>query len=142
MSDIIELKFRYGNIEIELKGSKEDVEYFLDKVFSLIGGEASPTRYERVAEEKAELKDVMEKFPKLIIKGGEPLTEILTSLFSSEWGREPRNLREVIETLETYGLYYSKSTVAVSLNRLVKRGVLRRIRGKDGVYRYVGIGKV
>jgi hypothetical protein len=142
MSDIIELKFKYGSIEIELKGSREDVEYFLNKVFSFLEGEVVSSRYEKVAEGKAGLKDVIEKFPKIVIKGGEPLTEILTTLFSSEWGREPRNLREVIEALETYGLYYSKSTVAVSLNRLVKRGVLRRIRGKDGVYRYVSVGKV
>jgi len=142
MNDVVELKFRYGNIEIELKGNRGDVEYFLDKVFSLVSSALVSTPQERVAKEKIGLKDVVENFPKIVIKGGEPLTEILTTLFSSEWGREPRNLREVIQALETYGLYYSKSTVAVSLNRLVKRGVLRRIRGKDGIYRYVSIGRV
>lgn len=137
--DRIELKFKYGNIEIELKGVKEDVEYFLDKILNIVGGEKLK---KEVAFESIEIKESIEEIPTLTIKSGEPLTEVLSKVFRSEWGREPRALREVINLLETYGLYYNKSTVAVTLNRLVKRGILRRIRGKDGIYRYVNAGKV
>jgi len=128
----IEIRIKYSNLELEIKGSREDVDYFLDKIFALL----SPGEKE-ISREKIEIKSKVEELPKLTIKGGEALTDILSRLFSSRWGGELHTLREIIEALESYGLYYSKSTVAVSLNRLVKRGVLRRIKGKDGIYRYV-----
>ncbi len=141
----IEIKLKYRDLELEIKGEKEDVEYFLNKIFEVIEtykAGLEPSYIGEVSTSIHEYKEELHKLPSITIKEGEPLTSILSKLFSDKWGREPRGLREVIEVLEAFGLYYTKSTVAVTLNRLVKRGILRRIKAKDGTYRYVYSGKV
>ena len=144
MSNVsLKLVYKYGNksLELEISGEKEVVEDFLNKIldrFEVLQQVSSP---KEPVESKRETKKVEEvsfdDLPNIKISSSDSLTDILNKMFYSGWGRTPRSLREVMDTLTTFGLYYPKSTIAVTLKRMVEKGVLRRIKGKDGVFKYV-----
>ena len=144
MSNVsLKLVYKYGNksLELEISGEKEVVEDFLNKIldrFEVLKQVSSP---KEPVESKRETKKVEEvsfdDLPNIKISSSDSLTDILNKMFYSGWGRTPRSLREVMDTLTTFGLYYPKSTIAVTLKRMVEKGVLRRIKGKDGVFKYV-----
>ena len=73
-----------------------------------------------------------ETYPHIIVEKDDSCADIVEKLFSTGWGGKPRSLREVIEALTVNGVYFPKSTVAVSLMRLVKRGALRRLKSEAG----------
>lgn len=137
----LRLVYKYGGIslELELSGDKEVVEEFLDKILNRF----QMTKYtikESIEPPSEDLKmeePVLDDRPDIEIVSSDSLPEIINKIFYSGWGRSPRSLREVMDILTRYGLFYSKSTVAVTLKRLVEKGSLRRIKGKDGVFKYV-----
>jgi hypothetical protein len=61
----------------------------------------------------------------------------IESLFETNWGRTPRNVAEVVRALESNAVPDSVTNVSVYANRLVKKGVLRRVKraGKWSYYR-------
>jgi len=124
-------------LKIEVRGSREDVDYFLDRVVSL--SQIDVEMLEQVDEVSGE-GELDIDLPNIKIERGDNLPSILRKMFDSEWGRKPRTLKEVIDALASMGQYFNKSTVAVTLKRLVERGELRRIKGDDRIYRYVSAG--
>ncbi|HIE37434.1 TPA: hypothetical protein EYP83_04615 [Candidatus Geothermarchaeota archaeon] len=142
MSNItLKLVYKYGGVslELELSGDKEVVEEFLDKIlnrFQMTGY----TIKESVEPQSDDMKmenHMLDEHLNIEILSSDSLPDIINKIFYSGWGRTPRSLREVMDILNRYGLFYSKSTVAVTLKRLVEKGSLRRIKGKDGVFKYV-----
>jgi hypothetical protein len=135
----VSIRLRIGGNELEVSGDYEDVISILDKLLPYLtkipehGYDARLTR--EVKEDSTKELDI--SMPVISIKKGEPLTSILSKLFDTEWGHKPHPLKEIMDVLESYGLYYPKSSVAVTLNRLVQRGVIRRIKTKDRFYLYV-----
>lgn len=131
----IYLRIRIGGNELEVSGGYDEVMELVKSLMPyLTGTRSSDVRVEqRQPEEEAVAGDL----PDVKIKSGEPLTQILTKFFSTDWGKKPRQLKEIIDLLESYGVFYPKSTIAVSLKRLVQRGVIRRLRGRDKHYLYV-----
>ena len=69
------------------------------------------------------------------------LPNIVVKLLVSEWGSKPRRLKEIKEQLEQMGMIYPKQSIAVSLLRLAKEGEIRRFKGDEGDYLYVGARK-
>lgn len=144
MSNVsLKLVYKYENrsLELEISGEKEVVEDFLNKIldrFEVL--QHVPANKEHV-ESKREAKIAegisVDDIPDIKISSSDSLTDILNKMFYSGWGRVPRSLREVMDILTMFGLYYPKSTIAVTLKRMVEKGVLRRIKGKDGIFRYV-----
>ncbi len=135
----LKLVYRKGGavVHIELKGEKEEVDYFLEKLLTLVESqsEGEVSIVEKVEGESAE--EGFKELPSIKIERGDTTSSIIKKIFSTDWGRKPRELKEVVEVLQTLGHYTNKTTVAVTLKRLVERGDLRRIRGSDKVYRYV-----
>ena len=144
MSNVsLKLVYKYGNrsLELEISGEKEVVEDFLNKIldrFEVLQQVSSPKEPVESKRETKKAEEVsFDDLPNIKISSSDSLTDILNKMFYSGWGRTPRSLREVMDTLTTFGLYYPKSTIAVTLKRMVEKGVLRRIKGKDGVFKYV-----
>ncbi len=145
MSNVsLKLVYKYGNrsLELEITGEKEVVEEFLNKILDRfqVSQHISPSK--ELVESKEETKKAVDEasyddIPNIKISSSDSLADILNKMFYSGWGRTPRSLREVMDTLTMFGLYYPKSTIAVTLKRMVEKGVLRRIKGKDGVFKYV-----
>ena len=132
----LSIRLRIGNNELEIVGTYNEVSTILDKLLPYLLQKRSDVVIDSEDKVREGGSDVLSSIPTISVKKGEPLTEILQKLFDTEWGHKPRPLREVMNVLELYGLYYPKSTVAVTLNRLVQRGVIRRIK-KDKYFLYV-----
>ncbi len=141
MSNVsLKLVYKHGNrsIELEISGEEDVVDKFLNKILDRFQiSQQTIIKEEKVSEKETEKLEVFNDLPEIKISSSDSLSDILNKMFYSGWGRTPRSLREVIEIMNTYGLYYPKSTIAVTLKRLVEKGALRRIKGKDGVFRYV-----
>jgi len=127
--DHIKIRIKIGVNEIELEGSSSNVKQFLEYLLPLVKHELPTESKEGVREE--------ELIPTIKVSEKEPVSEVIMKLFSTQWAKKPRSLSDVISALNNLGLYYQKSTIAVNLKRLVQRGKLRRIRGKDGTFLYV-----
>ena len=132
----VTLKLKLGNNELEITGQYNNVVEIINLLlphllYENVKERSIPRMKEESKSEKVSLP------PSIIIKKGEPLTDILTRLFNTEWGHSPRPLKEIIDILNVYGLYHPKSTVAVTLNRLSQRGVIRRIKTKEKRFLYV-----
>ena len=133
--ETISLKLKLGNNELEISGPYNNVVNLINLLLPYLMHKSSKGRGEAVAEKKAETESLLP--PSISIKKGEPLTDILTKLFNTDWGHNPKPLKEIIDVLNAYGLYYPKSTIAVTLNRLSQRGVIRRIKTKEKRFLYV-----
>ncbi len=137
----VSLRIKIGDNELEISGDYDSVINIVDKLLPYLSSRESSreSNYESTedAEDAAEELAMSDLPPSIPIKKGEPLTEILSKLFDTKWGHKPRPLKDIIEALNSYGLYYPKSTIAVTLNRLAQRGVIRRVRGKGKYYLYV-----
>jgi hypothetical protein len=72
------------------------------------------------------------------IKAAKSTMDNIQALFSTEWGRNPRTVSDVLKALEVNAVPDTTTAVSVYLSRLVKKGTLRRIR-KSGKYQYYRI---
>ncbi|MGC8555653.1 MAG: hypothetical protein ACP5NG_01370 [Conexivisphaera sp.] len=76
------------------------------------------------------------ELPALRVERGDSLADVIRKMFASEWGSRPRRLSEIMGVLESHGLIYPKSSVAVALLRLARDGDLRRFK-EGGEYVYI-----
>lgn len=101
--------------------------------------ETSPTSAQPVAAD-AERSRATEGIPSLIpqikIERDDSLMNVITKLFSDSWGKRPHKLADVRGILESYGMVYSKQSVAVALLRLAQTGKLRRFKDQTGEFIY------
>ena len=74
--------------------------------------------------------------PGITVEKGDSLSDIISKFFGDPWGKTPRKLSEVRETLQSYGLNYPKQSVAVALLRLAKSSRIRRFKSAGGEYVY------
>lgn len=63
-------------------------------------------------------------------------TSAIKALLQSDWGRQPRTMKEIEEALEANALYFSKGTLSGTLNMMTKTSSVRRFK-KGGVWAYV-----
>ena len=128
------ISVQIGDFKVDIEGTYSNVvslmeKYvinFIENLQKTMGGAGPQISEEGKAEE--------EIIPPL----GRPssTTEALSTLFKTDWGRKPRTLSEIMNALETNGLYYKKPVVAKVLVDLVKKKEIRRL-GSRGNYRYV-----
>lgn len=106
---------------------------FTDKVTEKLGiiEEMPPTEPEPSPEEVAKIPTA--DIP--VIRPSKRTIENIEALFKTPWGRTPRTVAEVVKALEVNAVPDRVSSVNVYLNRLVQRGVLRRIE-KEGKWAY------
>jgi len=69
------------------------------------------------------------------IKPAKSTTDNIQALFDTEWGRKARTVADVVKALEANAVPDTTAATSVYLNRLVKKGVLRRIQ-KGGKWQY------
>ncbi|MEM3637103.1 MAG: hypothetical protein QXX17_01695 [Conexivisphaerales archaeon] len=132
------VRVKLGDTEVEVEGSKEDVGEFLSSIPDILA-RLSMSRESNTASktnEQMHQQSAQQQLPELTFGKGESLPSIILKLFSSGWGRQPRKLLEVKDSLETFGLIYPKQSVAVALLRLAKEGKLRRFKQPDGEFVY------
>lgn len=131
------IKIRFGDKEIELSGSKEDVLETLNNFPNLArkvsqGFKITPIEDKSLISKKGIL-------PSISVVLGTPCPETILNLLSTEWGRKkPRKLRELIEAMNINAIHYPIGTIKGRLTDLTKKGVLRRVKeGRE--YGYIRV---
>jgi len=136
------LRVRINDKEVELSGSREDVMTALEDLSTIVNkvsdafnkATTMTTHAHVMPEAKSEGEEV---FPTVTIPPDAPCPEVITSLLSTEWGRnKPRTLNDLLEAMKVNAIHYPIGTVKGRLTDLTKRGVLRRIRTNEG-YGYI-----
>ncbi|HDM24235.1 hypothetical protein DRO02_05195 [archaeon] len=117
------IRIKSGKIELEIQAETvAEIKELLEIVKDYIE-KASPIELQREAEE--EIPHVT----------ASTCREAIIKLLSSEWGRRPRTLREIMKAMEVNAIYYPEKTVTGILTKMVKKGLLRRREGARG-YEY------
>lgn len=132
----ITLRIKIGGNELEINGQYSRVVEIINLLLPYLLQRNVENRGISISKEKSKPEE-MPSPPSIAVKKGEPLTDIIKKLFNTEWGHSPHPLKEIIDMLNSYGLYYPKSTTAVTLNRLTQRGAIRRIKTKEKGFLYV-----
>lgn len=123
--------------ELVLQGDVQSLMESLDEISSLVEAlseRLSPSKQDNSMPTAQELSAVqMSDIPS--IKPSKSTAENIASLFNAAWGRQPRSLAEVVKALEVNAVPDRPENVSVYLNRLVRKGYMRRIK-KDGKWAY------
>jgi hypothetical protein len=150
-SDRIRIKVRSGQAEAEVEAEagriREAIDLIPEMVAKLPTQRTEPARQEAVFREPTQSQVSMASAgalegqspaqqPGITVEKGDSLSDIISKFFSEPWGKSPRKLSEVRETLQSYGLNYPKQSVAVALLRLAKSSRIRRFKSVGGEYVY------
>ena len=138
----ITLRIRLPSGELELQGTKSDIDSVLDdlpkivkKVNQAFGSSGSgfapksnvsPARSMSVIEESEEVPQIQKP---------SGLNDAIVKLLSTSWGNPPRKWSEIDQALKQNAQHYSRGSITGALAYLVRSGRLRRVP-VDGVYCY------
>ena len=150
-SDRIRIKVRSGQSEAEIEAEagriREAIELIPEIVSRLPAARAEPFRQEAPSREPSQVQQsfsasssaeasIPSQQPGITVEKGDSLSDIISKFFADPWGKSPKKLSEVRETLQSYGLNYPKQSVAVALLRLAKSSKIRRFKSVGGEYVY------
>lgn len=133
------IKIRFGNNEIEVSGSKEDVLEALNNFSNIMDKltQAFNTTPIKPVAEPTSIREV--SIPSISVEPDTPCPEAILKILSTEWGQaKPRKLRELLEAMKVNAIHYPVGTVKGRLTDLTKKGVLRRVKeGRE--YGYIRV---
>jgi len=138
----ITLRIRLPSGELELQGTKSDIDSVLDDLQKIVkkvnhafgtskGGfgpksDASPSPSIGAIAESEEVPQ---------IQNPSGLNDGIVKLLSTSWGTRPRKWSEIDQALKQNAQHYSRGSITGALAYLVRSGRLRRVP-VDGVYCY------
>jgi hypothetical protein len=136
------LRFRIGEYEVEVSGTREEVLETIEDLPNLIMNvqksfESLKPKTVAKLTVKAEAKEepTIQKFPK--IAQTEKCDEAILKILESDWGKwRPRTIEELRGALEANGLSFSGKVLSGALFGLVRKGVVRRWK-TDAGYVYI-----
>jgi len=133
MSDI-ELEIRKGNLAVKIRGNtKNEVLSKCDEAFAILNEAYSKLEGKGVVTKEISAPTVTEA---PVITAPKSCREAITKLMTTDWGRKPRTLSDIIDAMQMSAVYYSKPRVATELIRMTRLGILRRLKTEAG-YAYV-----
>ena len=139
----ITIRFRIGQIEVQLEGSRESVLDMLDKdllkiseSISRMSPGSAPIRQPLPSESTQINYDTMsqsvavEQYPSITAQS---CADAIVTLLSTEWGKKtPRTLAEIKLALESNALHYSGKVIGFTLTRLTRKQKVRRWKAEQG----------
>jgi hypothetical protein len=140
MSDLpFTIKIRFGNNEIEVSGSKEDVLEALNNFSNIMDKLTQAFNITPIKPPAKSTSVRQASIPSISVEPDTPCPEAILKILSTEWGQaKPRKLRELLEAMKVNAIHYPVGTVKGRLTDLTKKGVLRRV--KDGrEYGYIRV---
>lgn len=129
----LQLELRKGDISVKIKGaSPDEVLLQFDAALSLL-----QSATEKLKEKKIEIPTVPTFVPSIEVPniGAPPpagCRDAIVRLLSTDWGRVPKTLGEIMEALKINGIYYPKARVASELLIMTRTGIARRLKTKTG----------
>ncbi len=133
------IKIRFGDNEIEVSGSKEDVLEAVNNMATIMETLTHAFAKAPLSPTTEPLGPGEASIPSIAVDPGTPCPEALLKILSTPWGQEkPRKLRDLLEALKVNAIHYPVGTVKGRLTDLTKKGVLRRVKeGRE--YGYIRV---
>jgi len=133
-----EITFRSGSLEITARGSISELSKNISSLSKL--AKLAQTELLRSSETIPEVRASEEEIEQTppVIKADKSTIVNLQSLFDTTWGKLPKTLDQITNALEYNAVPDAAGSIGRDLGRLVKRGVLRRIK-RDGKWAYFRI---
>ena len=135
------VRIKLGEFEVEVSGLREEVLSTLDSISEIVSKVSKafteapiPSKIAVGAKAPVQAPVVEVELPSIRAPSG--VTDAILKLLSTDWGRTPRTLKELIEAMEANAVYYSVGSISGTLTRLTKEGTVRRLK-KDLEYAYV-----
>jgi len=139
----VNLELRRGPITIRVSGEPAAIGEALNEVMELLVRVERKWRelglsleFPSGVTEEAGRMGTMEEGEVPVLRRPESIREAVSQLLFSEWGRRPRSIGEILEALEANAVYYPRSSVTKEITRMVRAGILRRLKTQRG-YKYV-----
>lgn len=136
---LIKLLIQGRGFEIETEGPLSIIFDNIDSIAELVNIIQEKIHFEETVEiEEMPTSEEIAVTPTAdipVIEVTHSTMENIRRLFSTPWGVTPRTLAEVAKALEVNAVPDSPSSISTCLRRLVRRGVLRRIK-KEGRWAY------
>lgn len=141
--DLFALRFKMGEYEVEVSGTKEEVLKTIEDLPSLAVNvqkafeELKPKTIAKITvkTEPAKEESTLQKFPK--ITRTEKCDEAVLRILESDWGKwRPRTINELRDALVANGLNFSGRILSGALFGLVRKGIVRRWK-TDAGYVYI-----
>ncbi|MEM4312083.1 MAG: hypothetical protein QXX95_06820 [Nitrososphaerales archaeon] len=133
-SSNVRIRVKAGVNEAEIEGPLSEIKELISLLPNMIASLPFADERKTIDEKISPLAPL--ELPELKIDKRDSLTNIISKIFLTPWGKQTRKLNEVRQVLESYGLIYPKQSVAVALLRLAQAGKLRRFKGEEGEYVY------
>lgn len=133
-----EITLRVGGLEVTARGSITELAKGVSSLSKL--AKLAQAELLRPGEPTAEIRTSQEETDQAppVIKVDKSTITNLQSLFETTWGKLPKTQDQISTALEYNAVPDSAGAVARDLSRLVKRGILRRIK-RDGKWAYFRI---
>jgi hypothetical protein len=130
----VNLTLRGANYELSVQASASKLMHDLDDIKRL-AGKAARTLSGPMGASVPDLGPGVSFEEAPSIKAAKSTRDNIQALFETDWGRKSRTVADVVKALEANAVPDTTTSTSVYLNRLVKKGILRRIR-KGGRYEY------
>jgi len=129
-------RVKFGEYEIELSGTREEVMRTVQELPDLIANVSKAFDFAKVGATASE--PVASAYPS--ISSSSSCSEAILRLLETDWGKQPRTLPELEEVLKANAVYYPATTLSGVLAWLVRKNKIKRWKTDKG-YVYVLVGK-
>ena len=127
MTDI-QLEFSKGIVTIRVTGSSiQAITDVLDDAIELLK-DAEDKLSKSGVTHTTEAIDL--EIPEIISPSS--LRDAISQLFVAHWGKTPRALGDIMNALQINAVHYTKQSVARELSRMIRSGILRRMKKPQG----------
>jgi hypothetical protein len=75
-----------------------------------------------------------QRIPQIVSVQG--CSDAIRALMKTDWGKQPRSMKEIKKALDANALYFSKGILSGTLTTMTKRGELRRVK-EEGRWKYL-----
>ena len=126
-------RVRFGDFEVEISGSRDEVFKTVEMLPSLMASVSKA--FELAKTDKPISNGASSTYP---VVSDSNCSEAVLKLLESDWGMEPRTLSELVDALKSNTLHYPSTTLSGVLAWLTKKGKVKRWKTDKGyVYAYV-----
>ena len=137
--DTAKASISVGDASIQLEGSQEFVEKYLDQYASLIQRwyELPKSRAETAKASESKKEEAAPKRTRVVMPKGASCGDRIRTLIDENYFAEPKGASEITKWLKDQkGVTYNVNQVTASLTGIIRSQKLRRVKDA-GVYKYI-----
>ena len=122
-------RVRFGDFEVEISGSRDEVFKTVEMLPSLMADVSKAFEVAKASKPTSNVSVSNSTYPTV---SGSNCSEAVLKLLESDWGKELRTLPELVDALKANALHYPSTTLSGVLTWLTKKGKVKRWKTDKG----------